>query len=74
MGIEKAFYYVRNAKKRQGEKDSATGQKKMFLGLNPPKSRAKFFSFLGNNGAQYYAGNSQESVSSSRKKSPQKNR
>ena len=28
MGIEKAFYYVRNAKKRQGEKDSATGQEK----------------------------------------------
>ena len=39
----------------------------MFLGLNPPKSRAKLFSFLGNNGAQYYAGNSQESASSSRK-------
>lgn len=67
MGIEKAFYYVRNAKKRQGEKDSATGQEKMFLGLEPPQSQAKILSFLAENRAQYYAGNSQESTSSSRK-------
>lgn len=52
MGIEKAFYYVRNAKKRQGEKDSATGQEKMFLGLEPPQSQAKIFSFLAGNEAQ----------------------
>ena len=45
MGIEKAFYYVRNAKKRQGEKDSATGQEKNVsrAGAAPISGKNTFF-------------------------------
>ena len=44
-----------NAPKRPGEKDSATGQEKMFLGLEAAKSRAEIFFFLAGKGAQYWA-------------------
>ena len=45
MGIEKAFYYVRNAKKRQGEKDSATGQEENVSrsGAAPISGKNTFF-------------------------------
>ena len=63
MGIEKAFYGCETPRKSRVKKIPPQGKNKIFLGLEAPKSQAKFFSFLGSNGTQYYTGISQELAS-----------